>query len=129
MRKKQIKNQVVSLAKKSKKYIKPTLYVIGALILLYGLIYLFTKKDHIPADLQATIDSLTNENKKLVEKQHQIDSTIKLYEAEVEQVDTKISDVKEKTTIIREYYHEQAQTADKYTPTQVDSFFKARYNY
>ena len=83
----------------------------------------------MPANLQATIDSLTNANKELVERQKQIDSTIKVYETEVQHVDTKIGDIKEKTTIIREYYHEQAQAVSTYTPTQVDSFFKARYNY
>ena len=83
----------------------------------------------MPADLQATIDSLTNANIKLIEHQKQIDSTIKVYEAEVKEVDNQIDHIKEKTTIIREYYHEQSQAASSYTPTQVDSFFRNRYGY
>ena len=83
----------------------------------------------MPADLKATIDSLTRVNATLVEHQKQIDSTIKVYETEVKQVDDQIDNVKEKTTIIREYYHEQSQAASSYTPTQVDSFFKTRYGY
>ena len=83
----------------------------------------------MPADLQATIDSLTNANKALIEHQKQIDSTIHVYEAEVHKVDFKINNIKEKTTIIKEYYHEVSQQVDHYNATQVDSFFKSRYNY
>ncbi len=46
-----------------------------------------------------------------------------------DQIDNQVDNIKEKTTIIREYYHEIGQQAAQYTPTQVDSFFKARYNY
>ena len=129
MQTKKAKKQVVILAEKGKGYLKPLLYVMVSLIVLYGVIYLFTKKDHIPADLQATIDSLTQANADLAEHQKQIDSTIKVYESEVKQVDNQIDNIKEKTTIIREYYHEQSQAASSYTPTQVDSFFKNRYGY
>ena len=47
MQRKQIKNQIVTVATKAKSYFKPTLYIIGGVVLLYGLIYLFTtyKKD------------------------------------------------------------------------------------
>lgn len=83
----------------------------------------------MPAELQATIDSLTNVNKTLVERQKQIDSTIQLYETQVKEVDNKIDHIKEKTTVIREYYHEQSQAASSYTPNQIDSFFKQRYGY
>ena len=126
---KQTKDQLVSLAEKIKGYIKPALYVIGSLALLYGLVYILTKKEQMPAELQATIDSLNKANIELVLHQKQIDSIIKLYDIQIKQVDDKISNLKEKTTIIREYYHEQSQATDKYTPTQVDSFFKQRYNY
>ena len=83
----------------------------------------------MPADIKATIDSLTNINKQLIEHQKQIDSTIHVYEAEVHKVDFEINNIKEKTTIIKEYYHEVSQQVNHFTSTQVDSFFKARYNY
>ena len=129
MQEKQIETQVVTLVTKAKSYVKPVLYIIGALILLYGLIYLFTKKEQMPAELRATIDSLNKVNIQLVEKQRQLDSAIKNFEIKVQQVDVKINSIKERTTIIREYYHELIQSADKYTPSQVESFFKTRYNY
>ena len=126
MQVKQIKEKATTVAKS---YTKPVVYILLSLVLLYGAIYLFTRKEHMPADLQATIDSLTNANIKLIEHQKQIDSTIKVYEAEVKEVDNQIDHIKEKTTIIREYYHEQSQAASSYTPTQVDSFFRNRYGY
>lgn len=111
------------------KYKKEIAYTIVGLFVLYGIIWLATRKPQMPADIKATIDSLTNVNKALIEHQKQIDSTIHVYEAEVKQVDGKIDNIKEKTTIIKEYYHEQSQQVNNYTPTELDSFFKARYNY
>jgi len=111
------------------KYKKQIAYVIVGLFLLYGIIWIATRKPQIPANIKATIDSLTNINKQLIEHQKQIDSTIHVYEAEVKQVDYAIDHIKEKTTIIKEYYHEQSQQVNNYTPTELDSFFKARYNY
>jgi predicted phage-related endonuclease len=90
---------------------------------------LATRKPQMPADLKATIDSLTNANKQLIEHQKQIDSTIAVNEAEVKQIDHQIDNIKEKTTIIKEYFHDVSQQVDHYDVTQVDSFFKARYNY
>ena len=111
------------------KYKKQIAYVIVGLFLLYGIIWIATRKPQMPANIKATIDSLTNINKQLIEHQKQIDSTINVYEAEVKQVDYQIDNIKEKTTIIKEYYHEVNQQVNNYTPTELDSFFKARYNY
>ena len=110
-------------------YKKQIAYVIVGLFLLYGIILIATRKPQMPADLKATIDSLTNINKQIIEHQKQIDSTIAANEAEVHKVDLEIHNIKEKTTIIKEYYHEISQQVDHYDVTQVDSFFKARYNY
>lgn len=111
------------------KYKKQIVYVIVGLFLLYGIIWIATRKPQMPAELQATIDSLTNANKALVEHQRQIDSTIHVYETEVKQVDYQIDNIKEKTTIIKEYYHNVSQQVNTYTPTELDLFFKTRYNY
>ena len=104
-------------------------YIILGIIAVYGIILIATRKPQMPADIKATIDSLTNVNKQLIEHQKQIDSTIHVYEAEVKQVDYQINNIKEKTTIIKEYYHEISQQVDNYTPTELDLFFKSRYNY
>jgi peptidoglycan hydrolase CwlO-like protein len=111
------------------KYKKQIAYVIIGLFLLYGIIWIATRKPQMSADIKATIDSLTNVNKQLIEHQKQIDSIIHVYEAEVKQVDNQIDNIKEKTTIIKEYYHEVSQQVEHYTPPQIDSFFHQRYNY
>ncbi len=117
------------MVKRNSKTIGKLFIVIGGVIFLYLFILLVTSKQGMPADIKATIDSLTAVNKQLIEHQQQIDSTINVYEAEVDQIDFQVDNIKEKTTIIREYYHEVGQQAEQYTPTQVDSFFKARYGY
>ena len=117
------------MVKRNSKTIGKLFIVIGEVIFLYLFILLVTAKQGMPADIKATIDSLTAVNKRLIEHQKQIDSTITVYETEVKQVDFQIDNIKEKTTIIREFYHEEGKKADKYTPTQVDSFFKSRYKY
>ncbi len=121
--------KIIDWFKLYKDFFKYALYGAIALFALYGLIFIITAKTNMPADIKATIDSLNAVNKQLIERQKQIDSTIAVYEAEVNQIDNQVDNIKEKTTIIREYYHEIGQQAAQYTPTQVDSFFKARYNY
>jgi len=86
-----------------KKNYKTVLIVIGSLLLLYGIVWISTRKPQMPADLKATIDSLTNANKQLIEHQKQIDSTIAANEAEVHKVDLEIHNIKEKKTVIKEY--------------------------
>jgi len=111
------------------KYKKQIGYIIIGLWLVYGTVWLSTRQPQMPANIKATIDSLSAVNKQLLERQKQIDSTIAVYETEINQIDNQVDNIKEKTTIVREYYHEIGQQATQYTPTQVDSFFKARYNY
>ena len=117
------------MVKRNSKTIGKLFIAIGGVIFLYLFILLVTSKQGMPADIKATIDSLTAVNKQLIEHQQQIDSTINAYEEEVNQIDFQVDNIKEKTTIVREYYHEVGQQVNQYTPTQVDSFFKARYNY
>ena len=117
------------MVKRNSKTIGKLFIAIGGVIFLYLFILLVTPKPGMPADIKATIDSLIAVNKQLIEHQQQIDSTINVYEEEVNQIDFQVDNIKEKTTIVREYYHEVGQQAAQYTPTQVDSFFKARYNY
>jgi hypothetical protein len=123
------KKELVNFIQQNKGKGKIGFYIIGGLLVLFGLLWVTTRQPKMPADIKATIDSLTNVNKQLIEHQKQIDSTIAVYETEINQIDNQVDNIKEKTTIVREYYHEVGQQAGKYTPTQVDSFFKSRYNY
>lgn len=88
-----------------------------------------SNKSSMPIDLKAKIDSLSQLDKQFTIQQRRLDSSIHIDEEYVKNLDIKIGNIKEKITIVREYYHEVSQATSKYTPTQVDSFFKARYNY
>jgi hypothetical protein len=121
--------KVIDWFKLYKDFFKYALYGVIGLFALYGFIFVISLKPGMPAEIKAQIDSLNAVNKQLIERQKQIDSTIAVYEDEVREVDEQVNNIKEKTTIIREYYHEVGQQASQYNPTQVDSFFKARYNY
>ena len=111
------------------KYGKIALYVVGGLIVMYFMIYVFTPKSELPLEYKHALDSLNRANTELIAKQKEIDEVIGKQQLELHGLDDKIGDVKEKTTIVREYYHEVSNKVTQYTPTQIDSFFKARYDY
>lgn len=114
---------------KIKPYIKPASYAILALIFLYIIAVLATRKPQIPIEYKQTLDSLTKANAILQQKQIKLDSAISTYETEVEQIDVQIDNIKEKTTIVKEYHHEVIERVNHYDASEIDSFFKARYNY
>lgn len=122
-------NNIKAFYNKYKNVFKYILYTIVGLFLMYWMIYLFTPKPQMPKEYKDTIDNLTKANIELVNKQKEIDNTIAQYQTMIGDLDIRIKNIKEKTTIIREYYHEKSKQVDTYTPTQVDSFFKSRYNY
>jgi uncharacterized protein YdcH (DUF465 family) len=111
------------------KFGKPVLYAIIGLVVLYGVIWITTRKPQMPTEYKAAIDSLTKANAVLIERQKQLDNDIKAYEAKVEKVDFEINNIKEKTTIVKEYHREIIERTNHYDAGQVDSFFKSRYNY
>lgn len=121
--------RIVEFAKANQSKWRYILYGIGALALLYGAIYLFTPKPQMPVEYKAVIDSLTVANTEIEAKQLKIDSSIQVFETEVRLLDLQVDNIKEKTTIIREIYREKNAAASNYNTTQIDSFFKARYNY
>lgn len=119
-------NQLISMVKKNYKTI---LIVIGSFVALYFIILLATRKPQMPIEYKAAIDSLTKANAALAAEQKKLDSTITTYETKVNEVDIQIDNIKEKTTIVKEYHHEVIQQVNHYNDKQVDSFFKARYLY
>jgi hypothetical protein len=115
--------------RKNQSNIKLILIALVSLIVMYWMIRLFTPKPQMPTEYKVQLDMLNKSNSDLIAKQKQIDSTIAAYSSKIDELDTRISGIKEKTTIIKEYYHEVSQAADRFTPSQIDSFFKKRYNY
>jgi hypothetical protein len=109
--------------------IKIMQYIAVVIVILYFVIQLLTTKREISSDFKAQLDSLQKVTVALQKQQKSYDSTISLEEEKIKELDYQIDHVKEKTTIIKEYYHEQSKAADSYTPTQLDSFFAKRYGY
>jgi hypothetical protein len=103
-----------------------------ALFVILGLwlmIIIFTPKPQIPAEYKILIDSLTKSNNIIIQQQKSIDSNINIYQNKIDGVDVKISNIQEKTIYISKHYGEKNQKINNFTPTQIDSFFRNRYNY
>jgi hypothetical protein len=109
--------------------VKYIAYIALGVIVWYLTIVISTSKIKLPIEIQNKLDSLETVTKQLEIQQYQYDSSIKAQQQIIDQIDFQIDHVKEKTTIIKEYYHEQSKAADNYTPTQLDSFFTKRYGY
>lgn len=104
-------------------------YIAVGIIILYLSIQLFTTKREISSNFKAQLDSLQKVTVALQKQQKSYDSIISSEEQKIKELDYQLDNIKEKTTIIKEYYHEQSKAADSYTPTQLDSFFAKRYGY
>jgi hypothetical protein len=111
------------------KYGKTALYAVGGLILMYLMIYVFTPKPQLPLEYKHALDSLNRANAELIIKQKQIDSAIASYQSQIHDLDYAISNIQTKKTEIHNHYQIINEKVGKYTPNQVDSFFKSRYNY
>jgi hypothetical protein len=105
------------------------LYIILGIILYCGLVLLLVKEPQIPKEYKEAIEILNKSNADLIIKQKQLDSIISIYDLEIKQLDYRIDNIKSKTTIVNQYYSQQSTAVGKYTPIQVDSFFKSRYKY
>ena len=115
------------------KYIKfkYILYLVFGLTVLYYSTRLLSCKPEFEekTDVINQIDSLKKVAIELQEKQKQIEARDSVFVEVIDGIDHKIDNVKEKEIIVKEYYHTQTEKTKKYNPTQLDSFFKDRYNY
>ena len=124
-----LKNKILSWVKANQQLLKYVGLGIIGLTVMYYMILLLTPKPQMSAEDKAKIDALTQANIAIEKRQDSLDNLIGIYQTKIDSIDTELGKVKEKTTIIREYYREVGQKVDKFTPSQIDSFFKIRYNY
>ena len=115
--------------KKNQNIIALFLIIVGILLLMYVMIRLFTPKAQIPAEYKLELDILNKANEDLAAKQKQIDSIIAVYKHQIDSVDITIKGLDVKKTEVNNYYQVLSNQVNKYSPTQIDSFFKIRYNY
>jgi hypothetical protein len=113
-----------------KKYI-PTLKNIFFITIIFIILYFITCRNtnYNSIDINSKIDSINLISKNLEVKQKQFDSLILLENLKINKLDSEIDGVSNKTIIIKEYYHEKISDINKYTTTQLDSFFSKRYGY
>jgi len=102
------------------------LIVVAVLVWVF---WVYTPKSQMPIEYKQAIDSLTKINAVLQQKQNSLDSTITNYQSQIHDLDYKLSNIKERTTVVREYYHEVSKETQSYNTTQVDSFLRNRFNY
>ena len=122
-------NRVLNTIKNWLPIVKIIQYIAIVIIILYFAIQLLTVKREISSDFKAQLDTLQKVTIALQKQQTSYDSTLSIEQEKIKELDYQIDHIKEKTTIIKEYYHEQSKAADSYTPTQLDSFFAKRYGY
>lgn len=105
--------------------------VVGCLLLLYLLMFIFTKRDKRVdnQDIKKKIDSLNLVNERLVVKQRELDSMTQEYDVKLQEIDERIETIKGRKVIIREYYNNQIDKSKRFTVNQADSFLRDRYNY
>ena len=120
---------VSAFFKKNQKAFKTIGIILLSLIVLKYAILIFTPKPEVPAEVKAQLDILNWTTAQYEIDQKRYDSLLAQQGKISAELDQKINKIKEKVTIIREYYHIKSTAADKYTPTQIDSFLKSRYNY
>lgn len=112
---------------------KTLLIILGVVIAIILFVIMFTKvpaKKEEPTDfIKKQVDSLAKANAELQAKHQALDSTSKTYEDAILDLDWKVQNVGRDKTIIKEYYHDRVKEPANYSPKQVDSFFKKRYNY
>lgn len=102
-----------------------------AILILFSFISIFTKREKMKEQeyIKAQIDSINKVNLELKAQQDSLAVSSKKFEDVIIQLDWKLQNVGENKTIIKEYYHEKKEKTKKYTPGQLDKFFKERYKY
>lgn len=113
-----------------KKY-NSTIKKILFITIIFIILYFITCKNvnTVTIDINNKIDSINIISKNLETKQKQFDSLILLENFKINKLDSEIDGVTNKTTIIKEYYHEKIIDINRYSTTQLDSFFSKRYGY
>jgi len=124
-----VSSKISAFFKKNKQILTIAGIVLISLVALRYGILIFTPKPEVPAEVKAQLDILNWTTAQYEVDQKRYDSLLAEQAKICVELDQKLSAIKEKVTIVREYYHIKSTAVDKYTPTQVDSFLKSRYKY
>ena len=115
-----------------KTYVKYFLIGIGVVIGIIIIVNILTPKVVLPQDtqdLQKKIEDLEANNLELIKKQIEFDSLTAQYDARIEDIENRLTDVGTSRVIIQKVYSEKITKSRTATPSDLDTFFKQRYNY
>jgi len=104
-------------------------YMIAALSAIVCVVVLLVSIPNNDTDLKNKLKNLEDQSKQLEQRQSSYDSLIYAQHELITNLNYRIQNIKERTTIIKEYYIKEQEKVDTFTRTQIDSFFKARYKY
>lgn len=79
--------------------------------------------------LKVKTDSLNELTSHLTETQSKYDSAIDHSDKKIVALNAEIKALKSRVNYVKSYYKKLQSQSKSYTPTQIDSFFKQRYNY
>lgn len=108
---------------------RKAVYFLCIIGLISCVILLFSLLKTGDGDIKKKLDSLELRSKQLELVQLKYDSMISDQNRFILDMDYKISNIKEKTVIIKEYYKMQVAKVDSFSHNQIDSFFRNKYQY
>ena len=114
------------------KYAKYALIGLGIVIGVIILVNVLTPKVVLPQDtkeLQKKIEDLEANNLELIKKQIEFDSLTVQYDARIEEIEARLTDVGTSRVVIQKIYSDKITKSKTSTPSDLDTFFKQRYNY
>lgn len=109
--------------------VRKALFLSSIAISIFCLVSIFFIPSREDESIKDKIAELEKKSIELEKAQLTYDSAIGSQDAYVHELEQKIANVKEKTTIIKEYYTTIKEKVSDYDSSQVDSFFRIKYNY
>ena len=81
------------------------------------------------SEFEKQIEQLKNENLELIKKQIVLDSSNADYERRIQDIELKLTDLGQSKIIIQKIYSDKINKSKDATPSDLDTFFRKRYNY
>ena len=109
--------------------IKEILLVLFGLIIIVLLYKTFKPVEDKSELLKYKLEKLDESINGLKDEQKKLSDTIVSYKNEIKKIDENIKVIRDKKTIVNNFYEEKEKTIKNSNNKQLDSLFKARYNY
>jgi vacuolar-type H+-ATPase subunit I/STV1 len=97
--------------------------------LIFLLVKIFTPAPDKSELLKYKLNQLDVKIKDLKDKQKQLGDSISFYKKEIELIDENIKNIRVERKTINNYYETKDKEIPGYTPAQIDSALRKRYNY